>query len=90
MAQVKWNKVSVIKSGYRDFVMTRRTGNAKQNEGSAQASLVGAARLRARDLAGQGINGYRLRRRLPEKDLWHYAEICRVQKVMIPYREAMQ
>lgn len=40
------------------------------------------------DVALEALRAY-LRRRLPEKDLWNYAKICRVQKVMIPYLEAM-
>ena len=30
------------------------------------------------------------KRNITEKDLWDYAKICRVQKVMIPYLEALQ
>jgi hypothetical protein len=30
-----------------------------------------------------------LRKRLPEKDLWRYAEVCRVRNVN-PYLEALQ
>lgn len=41
------------------------------------------------DVALEALRAY-LRRRLPEKDLWDYAKICRVQKVMIPYLEALQ
>lgn len=41
------------------------------------------------DVALEALRAY-LRQRLPEKDLWDYAKICRVQKIMIPYLEALQ
>jgi hypothetical protein len=31
-----------------------------------------------------------LGKRLPEKDLWRNAEVCRVRNVMRPYLEALQ
>lgn len=41
------------------------------------------------DVALEALRAY-LRQRLPEKELWDYAKICRVQKIMIPYLEALQ
>jgi predicted transcriptional regulator of viral defense system len=41
------------------------------------------------DVALEALREY-FKQRLPEKDLWHYAEICRVKKVIYPYLEAMQ
>jgi predicted transcriptional regulator of viral defense system len=41
------------------------------------------------DVALEALRDY-LRLRLPEQYLWHYAEICRVQKVIQPYLEALQ
>lgn len=41
------------------------------------------------DVALEALRTY-LGQRLAEKDLWHYAKICRVQKVMVPYLEALQ
>jgi len=41
------------------------------------------------DVAIEALGDY-LRKRLPEKDLWRYAEVCRVRKVMYPYLEALQ
>lgn len=41
------------------------------------------------DVALEALREY-FKRRLPEKDLWHYAEICRVKNVIYPYMEAMQ
>ena len=41
------------------------------------------------DVAIEALREY-LRKRLPEKDLWRYAEVCRVRKVMYPYLEALQ
>jgi len=41
------------------------------------------------DVAIEALRDY-LRKRLPEKDLWRYAEVCRVRKVMYPYLEALQ
>jgi predicted transcriptional regulator of viral defense system len=41
------------------------------------------------DVAIEALRDY-LRKRLPEKDLWRYAEICRVRNVMRPYLEALQ
>ena len=41
------------------------------------------------DVALEAVREY-FKRRLPEKDLWHYAEICRVKNVIYPYMEAMQ
>jgi len=40
------------------------------------------------DVAIEALRDY-LRKRLPEKDLWQYAEVCRVRKVMYPYLEAL-
>lgn len=59
---VKWDRVSVVKSSYRDFIAMKTTENAKLGKERSQPLLVGAAMLRARDLAGQGINGNRLQR----------------------------
>jgi predicted transcriptional regulator of viral defense system len=41
------------------------------------------------DVAIEALRDY-LRKRLPEKDLWRYAEVCRVRNVMYPYLEALQ
>ena len=41
------------------------------------------------DVALEALREY-FKRRMPEKDLWHYAEICRVKNVIYPYMEAMQ
>jgi len=41
------------------------------------------------DVALEALREY-FKRRLPEKDLWHYAEICRVKNVIYPYMEALQ
>jgi predicted transcriptional regulator of viral defense system len=41
------------------------------------------------DVAIEALRDY-LRKRLPEKDLWRYAEVCRVRNVMRPYLEALQ
>jgi len=41
------------------------------------------------DVAIEALRDY-LRKRLPEKDLWRYAEICRVRNVIYPYLEALQ
>ena len=41
------------------------------------------------DVALEALREY-FKQRLPEKDLWHYAEICRVKNVIYPYMEAMQ
>ena len=41
------------------------------------------------DVALEALRTY-LRRRLPEEELWHCAKICRVQKIMVPYLEALQ
>lgn len=41
------------------------------------------------DVALEALRAY-LRQRLPEKDLWDHAKICRVQKIMTPYLEALQ
>jgi len=41
------------------------------------------------DVALEALRDY-LRKRLPEKDLWRYAEVCRVRNVMYPYLEALQ
>jgi predicted transcriptional regulator of viral defense system len=41
------------------------------------------------DVAIEALRDY-LRQRLPEKDLWRYAEICRVRNVIYPYMEALQ
>lgn len=41
------------------------------------------------DVALEALRDY-LRKRMSEKDLWHYAEICRVRKVIYPYLEALQ
>lgn len=41
------------------------------------------------DVALEALREY-FKQRLPEKDLWHYAEICRVKKVISPYMEAIQ
>jgi predicted transcriptional regulator of viral defense system len=40
------------------------------------------------DVAIEALRDY-LRKRLPEKDLWRYAEVCRVRNVMYPYIEAL-
>lgn len=42
------------------------------------------------DVALEALRDYLHARRLPEKDLWRYAEICRVKNVMRPYLEALQ
>jgi predicted transcriptional regulator of viral defense system len=41
------------------------------------------------DVAIEALRDY-LRKRLPEKDLWRYAYVCRVRNVMYPYLEALQ
>lgn len=41
------------------------------------------------DVALEALREY-FKQRLPEKDLWHYAEICRVKNVIYPYMETMQ
>jgi len=41
------------------------------------------------DVALEALREY-FRKRLPEKDLLHYAEVCRVKNVMYPYLEALQ
>lgn len=41
------------------------------------------------DVAIEALRDY-LRKRLPEKDLWRYADICRVRNVIYPYLEALQ
>lgn len=41
------------------------------------------------DVALESLREY-FKQRLPEKDLWYYAEICRVKNVIYPYMEAMQ
>ena len=41
------------------------------------------------DVALEALREY-FKQRLPEKDLWHFAEICRVKNVIYPYMEAMQ
>lgn len=41
------------------------------------------------DVALEALREY-FKQRLPEKDLWHYAEICRVKNVIYPYMEALQ
>lgn len=41
------------------------------------------------DVAIEALRDY-LRKRLPGDDLWRYAEVCRVRKVMYPYLEALQ
>ena len=40
------------------------------------------------DVVIEALRDY-LRKRLPEKDLWQYAEVCRVRNVMYPYLEAL-
>jgi predicted transcriptional regulator of viral defense system len=42
------------------------------------------------DVAVEALRDYLHTLRLPEKDLWRYAEICRVKNVMRPYLEALQ
>lgn len=42
------------------------------------------------DVALEALRDYLHTLRLPEKDLWRYAEICRVKNVMRPYLEALQ
>ncbi len=59
---------------------------------SAAKTVADCFKLRNKigiDVAVEALREY-LRQRLPEKDLWHYAAICRVQKVMYPYLEALQ
>jgi predicted transcriptional regulator of viral defense system len=41
------------------------------------------------DVAIEALRDY-LEKRLPEQDLWRYAEVCRVRNVMRPYLEALQ
>jgi predicted transcriptional regulator of viral defense system len=41
------------------------------------------------DVALEALREY-FNQRLPEKDLWHYAEICRVKNVIYPYMEAIK
>ncbi len=65
----------------------------------AQVKVYGAAKTVADcfkfrnkigvDVAIEALRDY-LRKRLPEKDLWRYAEICRVRNVIYPYMEALQ
>ncbi len=65
----------------------------------AQVKIYGAAKTVADcfkfrnkigvDVAIEALRDY-LRKRLPEKDLWRYAEICRVRNVIYPYMEALQ
>lgn len=42
------------------------------------------------DVALEALRDYLHTRRLPEKDLWRYAAICRVKNVIRPYLEALQ
>lgn len=65
----------------------------------AQVKVYGAAKTVADcfkfrnkigvDVAIEALRDY-LRKRLPEKDLWRYAEICRVRNIIYPYLEALQ
>ncbi len=41
------------------------------------------------DVAIEGLKEYRRERRCTSDELWYYAKICRVAKVMRPYLEAM-
>jgi predicted transcriptional regulator of viral defense system len=59
---------------------------------SAAKTVVDCFKFRNKigtDVAIEALRDY-LRKRLPEKDLWRYAEVCRVRNVMYPYLEAMQ
>ena len=59
---VERDKVSAVKDIYRDFMTMKATESTKPEKENSQPLLVGAAMLRARDLAEQGINGNRLQR----------------------------
>jgi hypothetical protein len=41
------------------------------------------------DVAFGALRKCRRERRAAKDEIWHYAEICRVTKVMIPYLEAL-